>query len=301
MKKILLVALAWVTASAALQAQERSPAQSPEGHLIITQFHSAPFPHPQRAQGHTYHQKLFSGGEHYSDSTVALFVPPGFRETGQVDLLVHFHGWNNNVTNVLAHYRLREQLIASRRNVVLVVPQGPRDAPDSFGGKLEDPDGFKRFVDEVAETLRSQAGFKSNNFKIGRILLSGHSGGYHVLAAILDHGGLTPQIKEVWLFDALYGQTESFLAWLDQQHGRLLNIYTEDGGTKEETEHLMDILKARGTGFLAGNEENLKPAELKPRQAVFIFTRLPHDGVVAGHETFKEFLETSLLDPVNER
>jgi hypothetical protein len=59
---------------------------------------------------------------------------------------------------------------------------------------------------------------------------------------------------EVWLFDALYAGTDKFLAWLDQYHGRLLNLYTEHGGTKEETERLMATLKQRGKSCFAGKK-----------------------------------------------
>ena len=69
---------------------------------------------------------------------MAVFIPKGFRETGTIDFLIHFHGWQNEVTNVLPRYQLLEQVVESRRNVILVVPQGPRNASDSFGGKLED-------------------------------------------------------------------------------------------------------------------------------------------------------------------
>src|SRR5262249_45625656 len=130
-----------------------SAADSPQvssdlGQLITKPFASAPFPHPKRAEGHTYKTEFFSAADHYNDRTVAIFIPKGFRETGTIDFGVHFHGWRNHVDEVLRRYQLLEQMAESGRNAVLVVPQGPRDAPDSFGGKLEDPDGFRRFMDE---------------------------------------------------------------------------------------------------------------------------------------------------------
>src|SRR5205814_9323751 len=124
----------------------------------------APFPHPKRAEWHQYKDAFFAAAEHYSDSTVAIFIPKGFRETGHIDFLVHFHGWKNNVAGVLDRYKLIEQLTASGRNVVLVVPQGPKNASDSFGGKLEDTHGFKRFMDEVVQTVRQKSGLKKKDF-----------------------------------------------------------------------------------------------------------------------------------------
>ena len=263
------------------------------GQLIVTQLVSAPFPHPKRAAGHTYQNKLYQATEHYSDNTVAIFILKGFRETGQVDFVVHFHGWKNNVAGVLGQYKLIEQLVESGRNAVLVVPQGPRDAPDSFGGKLEDPEGFKRLMADVVGTLRQQSALKKKDFAIGQIILSGHSGGFEVMAELLDRGGLAEQVREVWLFDALYGRTDKFLVWIDRHQGRFIDLYTEHGGTKAETEKLMALLKKRGTAFFAGREGEAKPVDLQTNKQVFLFSDLPHNDVVHKRNEFSEFLKTS--------
>jgi hypothetical protein len=265
------------------------------GELIVTQFASAPFPHPKRADGHKYHDEFYPADKHYADSTVAIFIPRGFRETGKIDFVVHFHGWKHDVAGTLQQYKLIEQLVNSKRNAVLIVPQGPRNAPDSFGGKLEDPDGFRRFMDEVVATLREKSTLRKKRFTVGQIILSGHSGGYEVISSIVDCGGLSDHVREVWLFDALYARTDKFLSWFDTQHGRLLDIYTEHGGTRGETERLMATLKQRGTQFFAGKESELKLADLKQNKLVFIFTDLAHDDVPDKHQTFREFLETSCL------
>ncbi len=179
------------------------------------------------------------------------------------------------MAKVLERYRLIEQFQESRRNAVLVVPQGPYDAPDSFGGKLEDPDGFRRFMDEVMTTLKSKSALTNRQPVLGQIILSGHSGGYQVMASILDHGGLTDRVEEVWLFDALYARTERFLAWFDKRNSRLVDLYTEHGGTKEETERLMGIFKQRGVPLYSGKETEVKANELRQSEptAIWITTR----------------------------
>ena len=287
------IALATVVSAAAQTSLTET--YRAEGQLIVTQLLSAPFPHPKRAEGHRYHDEMFSAKEHYSDSTVAIFIPKNFRETGRIDFVVHFHGWRNHVAGVLRHYQLIEQLVASRRNAVLVIPQGPYDAADSFGGKLEDPNGFKRFMDDVIATLRHEPSLTRHDFALGNILLSAHSGGYEVLAAILDHGGLPDHIREVWLFDALYAHTDNFLAW-SKNGGRFLDIYTDHGGTKSETEQLMATLKQRQTSFLSVSETNLDSAQLSTNHLVFVHTDLAHDDVLDKHHTFQDFLETSCLE-----
>ena len=266
----------------------------------MTPFVSAPFPHPARADGHTYHDEFYSAKDHYSDSTVAMFIPKNFRATDKIDFVVHFHGWNHTVAGTLPEYKLIEQFSASGKNAILIVPQGPFNAPDSFGGKLEDTNGFKIFMDEAMEKLRASgalaelerrsptrpgAGLKRAGSEtgapdaegrapeIGNIILSGHSGGYHVMAAIVDHGGLSGKIKEVWLFDALYGGTENFVEWQKSQNGRLLDIYTDHGGTKDETENLMAFYKTNDVSFFAAEETNALPRRSARRTKLFFCTR----------------------------
>jgi hypothetical protein len=265
------------------------------GELLLVPLSSAPFPHPQRAEGRKYKDQFFSAAEHYSNDTVGIFIPAGFRETGKIDFIVHFHGWNNNVEGVMKRYQLIEQLMASGRNAVLVVPQGPYNASDSFGGKLEDSEGFRRFMNDVLDTLRQKSGLKKKDFALGNIILSGHSGGYQVISSIVDHGGLTEHVKEVWLFDALYARTEKFLAWWDKSHGRLIDIYTEHGGTKGETEKLIATLKERGTDLFSAMETETTPANLRDNRILFLFTDLPHDGVIHKRKDFELFLNTSCL------
>lgn len=296
MNACLLVLLLAATTLESAEPLDRSYAR--HGLLIVTQFVTAPFPHPSRAEGHKHKDKVFPAENHYRDGTVAIFIPRGFRETGRVDFVIHFHGWNNTVEGTLRQFQLIEQLVESGRNAILVVPEGPHNAPDSAGGKLEDPDGFKRFMDELVATLRQRARFKQRSFAVGKIILSGHSGGYRVLSAILDRGGLAGQVEEVWLFDALYAGTDKFLAWWDKKRGRLLNIYTENGGTKDDTEQMMAVLKQRGTPFLARTDSEVTAPELKANTLVFLQTDLGHNDVLEKRRTFRQFLKTSCLGEV---
>jgi hypothetical protein len=215
------------------------------GKLILTPFAAAPFPHSSRTNGHRYREEFFPAAEHYSDPTVALFVPQGFQPAARVDFVIHFHGWRNSVSGTLTQYQLVEQFVASRRNAVLVIPEGPKHAPDSSGGKLEEPGGFARFMAEALAVLQREVSLPTNA-TVGRVILSGHSGGYQVVSAIAAHGGLPEAVREVWLFDALYAQTERFLAWADRSGGRLVNIYTDAGGTKQRTQELIAVLAQRG-------------------------------------------------------
>jgi hypothetical protein len=296
----LLLAILLLAATSARSAEDLEQTYGSYGRLIVTQFVSAPFPHPARAAGHKYKDKVYAPEKHYRDSTVGIFIPKGFRETGKVDFVVHFHGWFNTVAGTLSQYRLIEQLVESGKNAVLIVPEGPHDAPDSFGGKLEDPDGFKNFMDELVTTLKQRGLFK-RDFSAGDIILSGHSGGYRVIAAIVDRGGMPSSVKEVWLFDALYAETDKFLAWAERGSGRLLNIYTDNGGTKDDSEGMIELLKKRGTPFLATEEAKATAAELKTNKLVFLHTDLGHNDVLEKRNEFSLYLKTSCLQEVKAR
>jgi hypothetical protein len=291
MKKLLLLATSLCALHLSAETLRERYAQY--GEVILTQLPSAPFPHPKRADGHKFRDKIYTAEKNYSDSSVAIFVPKGFHPGSSVDFVVHFHGWNNHVEKVVEHYQLISQFAASGRNAILVVPQGPHDASDSFDGKLEDEGGFKRFMTDVMETLRKEKAIESQS--IGKIILSGHSGGYQVISSIVAVGGLTDNVKEVWLFDALYAQTPKFVNWQEQTHGRIISLYTEHDGTKGENEKLMADLKGKNVEVVFKPESEITPKELQKNPLVFIFSELEHDSIVNQRNEFRAYLETSCL------
>jgi hypothetical protein len=293
MKRILAVLLVLSLLPFFLFAQEPSKRFAEYGELLITQLSSAPFPHPGRAAGHTYGKQFFPAEKHYSDSSVAFFIPRGFRQTEVVDLVVHLHGWWNNIDTTLSKYKLPQQLFESGKNVILVVPEGPRNAPDSFAGKLEDAGGLKRFVTDVVDFLFTHGKIKTRS--VGRVILSGHSGAYHGISYALMRGGMAEGVSEVYIFDALYGQTEKYAHWIDRYPGKMITIYTDSGGTKEETELLMEDLDGWKIPYRALEESAIVRGDLHDNRLVFIHTDLEHDMVVSARMEFREFLKASGL------
>lgn len=291
--RTLLIALMAVGLSFITRAEPLHDKYATNGNLIVTQFKTAPFPHPDRAKGHYYKTNLFSADKHYNDSTVAVFVPKNFHAGKTIDFVVHFHGWGNNVARALERYRLIEQFCASGRNAILIVPQGPLNASDSFGGKLEDTNGFARFMDETMNVLEKNANI--HQAKTGKIILSGHSCGYEVISSILERGGLSDRVQEVWLFDALYGRTEKFANWFERDGVRFVDLYTEHGGTKEESENLMADLKKKNVPYYFAKEKEVSTAQLQNNKLVFLFTDNSHDVVMQKNNTFLTFLKTSQL------
>jgi hypothetical protein len=112
-------------------------------------------------------------------------------------------------------------------------------------------------------------------------------------------GGLTPNISDVILFDALYGQTEKFVHWVENFNGRFINIYTDNGGTKYETESLKDDLAAWDIQYVKTEESQLKIDDLKNNRLIFIHTELTHNEVILTRKQFRDYLKTSKLSFIN--
>jgi hypothetical protein len=159
---------------------------------------------------------------------------------------------------------------------------------------LCDTNGFARFMAEAMDKLRG-AGVVAADAQIGRVIISGHSGGYGALMAIADHGGMSDNIREIWIFDALYAGTENFVAWQKNENGRLLDIYTDHGGTDGESRNMMAGYQTNGVPFVSLEETNGTPADLQKEKIVFIHTDLAHDETVFRRNEFEEFLKTSCL------
>ncbi len=263
------------------------------GTMFVPKFSSAPFPHPDREKGRLYNNQTYSAQEHYSDSSVAIFIPKGFAPKKSVDLVIYFHGWYNNVDSACAQFALIEQFCEAKKNAVFVFPEGPKDSPDSFGGRVEETDGLKNLVADVLRFLKTSKKISSGT--VGNIVLAGHSGAFRVIAYALMRGGLTDNISDVILFDALYGETEKFTHWIENSKGRLVNIYTDDGGTKNESEDLMADLTGWGIPFCAKEEKDVSIDDLKKNRLIFIHSALTHNEVIGSRKQFRDYLLTSRL------
>ncbi len=118
------------------------------------------------------------------------------------------------------------------------------------------------------------------------------------MAAILDRGGLTSQVKEVWLFDALYSQADKFQAWSEKQGGRFVNIYRDNGGTKGRSEEMICDVKHHGVNFLATTDLAVCRGELTTNKLVFLHTELEQNEVLAERKAFCQFSQTSFLEKI---
>ncbi|HWZ15182.1 MAG TPA: hypothetical protein VNW95_08075 [Mucilaginibacter sp.] len=248
------------------------------------------FPDTGRRNGHLYDNVLYANTEHYRDSTVLIVAPKNLDVKKQVDLIFWFHGWRNNIDTAAIRYELIKQFIASKRNAVLVLAETARNAPDSYGGKLENDGVFKSLVTDILNGLKIKRLIPANDVA-GHILLSGHSGAYRVIARILKNGNM--QVDEVMLFDALYAETDKFTGWLsaDKQH-RFINLYTDHGGTLDETHNMIKLLDQDDINYFQIEETALVPAQYRAHSVLFIHSLKQHDDIV-NPDNFRLMLENN--------
>lgn len=264
---------------------------SETGRLGYFKMINAPYPDTSRIAGYTRGEEFYPPENHYSDNSVAIFIPAGFQPGKAVDLLFYFHGHNNNLAKSFEKFSLREMVQASGKNVILVFPQGPRDARDSGCGKLEVADGFERLVAEVMDNLKDQAIIDTQ--PVGRILLSGHSGAYKVIGRILHHGGLTDKISEVYLLDASYGQLDVFNHWMTINEIRFCSIFTDH--LASENVIMMKNLSRLRVKYLLLAEESVTDNDLKNSILFLHAEKLTHAETVRWLE---KFLESSRLENI---
>lgn len=256
-------------------------------------------------------QSMFPApGARWRDPTTLVFVPAHYRvlDDQRVDTVVHFHGHNTTAADAMKKHHLREQLVDSRQNAILVLPQGPVRAVDSSGGKLDRPGGFARFLGELRGALqRSEVGKAlgeariPGGARIGTVCVSAHSGGFGVTARCLKHGGF--DVNEVYLFDALYGEVPTYLEWVlarrsqsgARERHKLISYY---GGGKPRSNSLalIESLEQAGVPVLHEEKEGqLSRAEITKGRAVFIRTAIDHSRLTYQSNALRDCLHASSL------
>ena len=179
---------------------------------------------------------------------------------------------------------------------MLVLAETAKDAPDSYGGKLEIKNEFKRLVNDVMLKLKKEKVI--NKQQPENVVLAGHSGAYRVMAYILQNGNVP--VKEVILFDALYGETDKFIQWIkeDTAH-RFINIYTNGGGTDVESKEMIKKLTSENISSFTLEEPELTPGILQHHRVVVIHSLHKHNDIIQSPDNFKLFIENSVLQKID--
>jgi hypothetical protein len=280
------------TAEAQVPARLKSLTRDALGTTLILGLPHAPF-----------------AGISYGDDTVIVFVPARYRFRAEegVPALVHFHGHNSTAERAIAAHSLREQLVDSRQNAALVVPQLAVLAADSSCGRLATPGGLARLVRGALSTAArtGRAALQDSRFpdraKLGRVCLSAHSGGYHAAACSLLAGGL--DVSETYLFDALYAESNVFRDWVLARRGeppesrhKLVSYFIAGASTEPVNHYLRADLER--SGVLVAEEQRegeLSRRDLSHAGAVFVRTEVAHSSVPWETNALRDVLYASTL------
>lgn len=250
-----------------------------------------------------------AAGSWHRDATVVVFVPKHHRRgsDGSVGFVVHFHGHNTTAERAMTAHQLREQLYDSKQNAVLVVPQLAVMAPDSSAGKLEVQGAFARMLEDVLRTLDSREmetklgpAATGPGARVGRVCVSAHSGGYHAAACAVRSGGVP--VQDVFLFDALYADTDVFRDWVVAGRGKPMGArhklvsYFTAGTTEANTRRLFDELAHAGVSCVQETVEGtLSREEITHAEAVSIRTGTTHGAVTSELNSLRDCLYASAL------
>lgn len=248
------------------------------------------FPDSARVNGHTYDSIYYSAKDHYRDSSVLLIVPKNLSRTNKVNLIFWFHGWNNNIDTANQFYEIQKQFLTSGKNAVLVLAETAKNAPDSYGGRLEQPGDFSRLVSDVLQQLKIQK-LVGKKATAGTITLAGHSGAYRVIAYILSNGGMP--VDNVYLFDALYSQVDKFLSWIQQnKNHRFVNWYTNHGGgTDEVSIQMMQQLDQLRLPYKLVEETAINGNDVKGNRILFVHSPREHNVIINRPDNLRLLLE----------
>lgn len=252
--------------------------RSEQGETAVFKMQNAPYPHESRKDGFKGKSATYPRDPHYVDNSVAVFIPKGYKPQERTDLLVYLHGHGNNIAKALEQYKLREQIVASGKNVILVFPEGPKNASDSGCGKIEEPDGLKKLLTEVMETLTAEGKVRSK--EIGRVLLTGHSGAYLGLSYCVKHGGMGERVTDVGLLDASYDLLDPFVAWTaGNAKARLFSIFTDH--LAADNVYMMTEFRKRKIAYELLDDQEVKPEDQAKNRILFVHTlKLTHDQTV---------------------
>ncbi len=233
----------------------------------LAEFQNAPFPYRGRVPGtdrpfldvsegdrrghRTSNGTVYWEDTTYTDRRTLLHIPRGFDLRRPAIMVVFLHGHGATLQrDVIERQRVPEQVSEAGVNAVLVAPQLAADAADSSPGKLGEPGGFQRFLEEASVELAKLHGDARSKavFDAMPIVIVAYSGGYATTASCLDHGGAGPRVRGVVLLDALYGDIDTFASWIStRQKAFFLSAYASS--TRARNTELEDILKGRDVAF----------------------------------------------------
>lgn len=180
-----------------------------------------------------------------------IFLPENYvpDPRGNVDLILYLHGHKTDTPGcdaLISEYwdgvqfpelALREEINASRKNVILVAPTlGLLAEP----GDLARGKGLDSYLEQVLAALAAYGPFGGRSLSIGSLVIAAHSGGGVTMRKLALSGSqAADKIVECWGLDSLYnsGDVEHWLSWAkSHSSAQLFSYYYTDLPTDNSKE-----------------------------------------------------------------
>jgi len=202
----------------------------------------------------------------YSDRSVLLAAPQSFDPSRPGVIIVFFHGNMATLSrDVIARQQIVRQLADSGLNAVLVAPQLAVDAQDSSAGRFWSTDGFAAFLGEAQTKLGELYPNARGAFRRMSVVIVAYSGGYLPAVYSLTVGGDQGRIRGVVLLDALYGERDKFVRWVEGPGRNAFFVSAYSTSSREGNEAIRAELEADGVPTVSG-----LPAALTPGVVAFV-------------------------------
>lgn len=253
--------------------------ESGEGPGPLEESEVKPLKQPAGLKGQFFRLDTKTGGQASKGTSVAVYVPVAAMKTAPLNVIVWMHGLSRDkdgvticgsADNVFLHladerFPLMKIVEDSGRPFILVAP-----SMSWSGGShtLEKPAAMNVFLGEVETALEDvRKWLKANgmngwsdNAKIGKLILAGHSKAYVVLNGLAarveeleSSSGALGKLSEVWSLDTMYGgnggPAAMWAVWMviKKKAGvRLHVLYFRNTDTSTEAEWLERKLKGLG-------------------------------------------------------
>ncbi|GIW21980.1 MAG: hypothetical protein KatS3mg068_0987 [Candidatus Sericytochromatia bacterium] len=180
--------------------------------------------------------KLRSNG----NREVAIIVPNNIDKNKPVEILYYFHGHNGTIDKALSNNGngFSEELkeIAQRKNLVIVIPQGPPKQISYTWMRTSNGEDIEQFQNETINIIKTKL---TNNINISKISVYGHSaGGQPIMNATLSN---KLKADKITFLDASYGTwaSKTYHYFIKQNPNVIFNIvYIPGTSTEKDVKNL---------------------------------------------------------------
>lgn len=175
--------------------------------------------------GTTHYLTIDLGHAGTAAPVTGVYVPPGFRASAELDVIVFLHGHKTGYANgskmavdrywapsTAPRAPLREAVDASGKNVVLVVPTlGLRS---QLGG-LQRSGALDAYLERVSQQLADLSPWRGTTPRLRHLVLAAHSGGGIGMLSLVGLGdrAVRDNLRECWGYDCFYNPGADLKGW----------------------------------------------------------------------------------------